>query len=254
MFVAKISASGDELYYSTLLGGNSWDISRSFILDAAGNTYVTGVTQSVDFPTTPGSFDRSYNANNPNYGDVFIGVINSLAEDLVYSTFMGGGGYTNEGRGVAVTQPYRVHVTGITEADSFPTTQGAFDTSRNGSSDGFVVRLDAQPYITNMIAPSKNHNLGRSSGFDHLTRLCHRSRQQCRHRRRHDPHLPGWSLRHRHDHRRRSSGLNRTDVAAEYGERFGPSGWELGWDTSSVTPGPHWLYLYAHRTTDNACC
>ena len=46
-------------------------------------------------------------------------------------------------------------------------------------------------------------------------------------------------------------GLPRPDVAARYGERFGPSGWELVWNTIGVTQGVHRLYLYAHRTTDN---
>ncbi len=46
-------------------------------------------------------------------------------------------------------------------------------------------------------------------------------------------------------------GLDRPDVAAQYGARFGPSGWELPWDTSAIAPGVHTLTLYAHRTLDN---
>jgi hypothetical protein len=47
-------------------------------------------------------------------------------------------------------------------------------------------------------------------------------------------------------------GLDRPDIAAQYGARFGPSGWELAWNTTGLAPGVHRLYLYAHRTTDNA--
>ena len=47
-------------------------------------------------------------------------------------------------------------------------------------------------------------------------------------------------------------GLDRPDVAAQYGARFGPSGWELVWDTAGIAPGVHRLYLYAHRTTNSA--
>jgi hypothetical protein len=47
-------------------------------------------------------------------------------------------------------------------------------------------------------------------------------------------------------------GLDRPDIAARYGARYGPSGWELVWDASGATPGVHSLYLYAHRTTDDA--
>ena len=46
-------------------------------------------------------------------------------------------------------------------------------------------------------------------------------------------------------------GLARPDVAAQYGARFGPSGWELAWNTSAIAPGVHTLTLYAHRTLDN---
>ena len=46
-------------------------------------------------------------------------------------------------------------------------------------------------------------------------------------------------------------GLARPDVAAQYGIRFGPSGWELAWNTSAIAPGVHTLTLYAHRTLDN---
>lgn len=47
-------------------------------------------------------------------------------------------------------------------------------------------------------------------------------------------------------------GINRPDIAAQYGARFGPSGWELAWNTAGLAPGAHQLYLYVHRTTDNA--
>ena len=47
-------------------------------------------------------------------------------------------------------------------------------------------------------------------------------------------------------------GLDRPDVAALYGNRFRYSGWELVWHASGLAPGVHRLYLYAHRTTDNA--
>lgn len=47
-------------------------------------------------------------------------------------------------------------------------------------------------------------------------------------------------------------GVSRPDIAALYGARFGLSGWELSWDTAGVASGVHQLYLYAHRTTNNA--
>lgn len=46
-------------------------------------------------------------------------------------------------------------------------------------------------------------------------------------------------------------GVSRPAIAALYGARFGPSGWELIWDASGLAPGVHQLYLYAHRTTND---
>jgi hypothetical protein len=57
-FVAKLNAAGSALVYATYLGGSDQDEGRGIAVDAAGHAYVTGVTFSRDFPTTPGPFRR----------------------------------------------------------------------------------------------------------------------------------------------------------------------------------------------------
>ena len=70
-FVMRLNASGSGQEYSTFLGGTSSEclFYCAFTVDGEGRTYVTGQTSSVDFPTTSGSFDTSYNGG---YGDAFF--------------------------------------------------------------------------------------------------------------------------------------------------------------------------------------
>ena len=74
-------------------------VPASWWMDAAGNAYVVGVTQSPNFPTTSGAFDRTGAAGNNL--DVFVTKINSTGTALVYSTFVGGTNF-DWGRGIAI--------------------------------------------------------------------------------------------------------------------------------------------------------
>jgi hypothetical protein len=130
------------LVYSTYLGGSGLDRGFGVAVDSAGNTYVTGRTNSDPFPTTPLAFDTSYGGGDPSFADAFVTKLNSAGSGLVYSTYMGGGGF-DLGEGVAVDAVGSAYVTGQTSG-GFPTTPGAFDTSFNGgSSDAFVAKLNA---------------------------------------------------------------------------------------------------------------
>ena len=86
------------LEYSTFLGGASHEIGAGIAVDAAGNAYVTGFTQSPDFPTTAGAFDRTGAAGNNL--DAFVTKLNPTGTALVYSTFLGGTNF-EWGRGIA---------------------------------------------------------------------------------------------------------------------------------------------------------
>ena len=59
--MTKLNAAGSALVYSTYLGGSADDIGSGIAVDGAGSAYVTGDTDSTDFPTTAGAFDTSYN-------------------------------------------------------------------------------------------------------------------------------------------------------------------------------------------------
>ena len=130
----------DDLLYSTFLGGSLRD-SREFIsiaVDGAGSAYVTGYTDSADFPTTPGAFDTSLDG----LSDAFVVKINTGGTGLVYATFLGGSDF-DWGHAIAVDEAGSAYVTGGADSADFPTTAGAFDTSHNGDFDAFVAKVNA---------------------------------------------------------------------------------------------------------------
>src|SRR5439155_1546373 len=120
-FVTKLNPLGTGLLYSTYLGGSGADEGLGIAVDGAGNAYVTGETDSTDFPTTAGAFDTSANGGF----DAFVTKLNPLGTSLLYSTYLGGSG-SDCGSGIAVDGAGNAYVTGSTGSANFPTTPGAF--------------------------------------------------------------------------------------------------------------------------------
>jgi len=140
----------DPLLASTFLGGYDWDEGHSIAIDGGGDVYVTGYTESLNFPTTTGAYDTSHNGGY--YGDdVFVSKFNSGLTSLLASTFLGGtGGYGEVGNSIAIDGGGNVYVTGYTGSSNFPTTTGAYDTSYNGYSDVFVSKFNSG--LTSLLA------------------------------------------------------------------------------------------------------
>ena len=135
-FVTKLDAAG-HLVYSTYLGGGGPDAGHAIAVDALGNVFVTGETQSADFPVTTGAFDGSNNGAT----DVFVTKLSPSGSVPVYSTLLGGTG-SEVGRGLALDGFGNAYVTGETDSSDFPVTLGAFRTALAGASDAFVTKLD----------------------------------------------------------------------------------------------------------------
>jgi hypothetical protein len=139
-FVTKLNPTGTALVYSTYLGGTGGDGGDGIAVDAAGNAYVTGSTQSANFPTTAGAY-QSVGAT----GVTFVTKLNPTGTALVYSTYLGGTG-GDYGDGIAVDAAGNAYVTGYTASTNFPTTPGAFQMSYGGGSggsyDAFVTKLN----------------------------------------------------------------------------------------------------------------
>jgi len=129
----------DDLLYSTFLGGSDYDSGSAITLDGSGSLYVTGSTQSSDFPTTAGAFNISHNGGY----DAFVVKMNTLGTALACATFLGGSG-DDGGSAIAVDGAGNAYITSSTTSSDFPTTAGAFDTNYNGGDhDAFVVKLTA---------------------------------------------------------------------------------------------------------------
>jgi hypothetical protein len=135
--IPNLQLSASDLLYSTFLGGSDYDEGSGIAVDGAGSAYVTGDTDSSNFPTTAGAFDASYNGS----GDAFVVKVNAGGTGLAYATFLGGSG-SDEGYAIAVDGAGSAYVTGYTSSSDFPTTAGAFDTSLDGYFDTFVVKLN----------------------------------------------------------------------------------------------------------------
>ena len=137
IFVTKLNAAGSALAYSTFIGGTQVDNGERVAVDAGGNAYVMGFSSSLDFPTTPGAFDRT---NNGGF-DVTLTKVNQSGSGLVYSTYLGGQG-SDTGGGLVVNDAGEAYVSGGTGSLDFPTTAGALHTPPDGS-DNFVTKFNA---------------------------------------------------------------------------------------------------------------
>lgn len=120
-FIAKLNSSGTALLYSTYLGGAGDDGANGIAVDAAGNAYVTGLTRSSDFASTPNAFQ----AKAVTGGAAFITKLSAMGNALVYSTYLGGSMLetfltANVGTSIAVDGGGNAYVTGYTFSGSFP--------------------------------------------------------------------------------------------------------------------------------------
>ena len=96
VFVAKLNAAGSALVYSTYLGGNSTDIGNDIAIDGSGNAYLTGNTNSTNFPTA-----SPFQAAKGGGTDAFVTKLNAAGSALVYSTYLVANG-TDMGNDIAI--------------------------------------------------------------------------------------------------------------------------------------------------------
>ena len=152
-FVAKFDNTCSNLIYMTYLGGSGNDAAMAIAVDPAGNAYVTGVTDSTNFPTTPNALQTT-NTGIPGgiFGlrpfDAFVSKLNPSGSALVYSTHVGGD-TDDEGIAIAVDSAGCAYITGFTDSTNFPTTVNALQTNLAGATDAFVCKLG--PAGTNFV-------------------------------------------------------------------------------------------------------
>ena len=138
--MTKLNPTGSGLVYSTYLGGSDTEYGNSIAVDALPNpnAYVTGLTASTNFPTTPGAFQPTFGGAD----EAFVTKLNPTGTALVYSTYLGGNG-SDSGNSItvdALPNP-NAYVTGFTGSTNFPTTPEAFQTTLGGCCDAFVAKI-----------------------------------------------------------------------------------------------------------------
>jgi hypothetical protein len=127
----------DPLIYSTYLGGKNNDVGLGITVDSAGNAYITGYTESTDFPT----MNPSQSANGGGW-DAFVTKINAAGSALVYSTYLGGTN-ADKGCGIVVDSAGNAYVTGFTWSTNFPTKNPLQPTFGGGNYDAFVAKINS---------------------------------------------------------------------------------------------------------------
>ncbi|MBN1667314.1 MAG: SBBP repeat-containing protein [Anaerolineales bacterium] len=142
VFVAKLNSSGTGLEYCGYIGGSGLDIGYSVAVDATGNAYVTGLTESSEttFPVKDGP-DLTYNGSR----DAFVAKVEADGTGLIFASYIGGSN-SEMGWDVEVDTIGNIFVVGNTYSteSSFPVAVGP-DLTHNGSSDVYVVKFSPPP-------------------------------------------------------------------------------------------------------------
>jgi hypothetical protein len=160
VFVRKLAADGSQQIYQGFFGAaergfDKGSSGQAIAVDAAGNAYITGRTNSIVFPVVDPLQAACSDSDEIDCtgDDAFVAKLNPAGTDLLYSTYLGGssagsqiGGGGDEGQDIAVDQLGNIYVAGQTFASDFPV-KNAAQPNKSGAdnfSDAFVVKLTAQ--------------------------------------------------------------------------------------------------------------
>ncbi len=162
VFVTKLNPTGTQLVYSTFVGGTTDDFGQAIALDGAGDAYVTGYTDSKDYPVAGNAYQPTNLAWANEATAAFVTEVNPTGSALVYSTFLSGSGIppqacgsgcTESGSGdagnaIAVDGLGDAYVTGDAISSNFPTTSGAYQTVNNSAGNRTPIGVNA--FITKL--------------------------------------------------------------------------------------------------------
>jgi hypothetical protein len=142
VFVAKLNAAGTQLIYADYIGGNNADGAAALVLDSANDVYVTGSTQSSNFPVI-----NAFQSTQPGPNSGFLTQVSADGSNLVYSTYLGGNTF-DQPTGIAIDSANEVYVAGYTMSTNFPVEnayQSAALANANGmfGTYGFLTKFSA---------------------------------------------------------------------------------------------------------------
>jgi hypothetical protein len=146
VFVTKVHASGSAMVYSTYLGGRGSEQGAAIAVDSSGHAFVTGITNSSDFPISPIPSAGAGGAR----ANAFVTKLSPEGSTLVYSTLLGG----NEddlGLGIAIDSGGSAYVTGQTSSSDFPAGNGGQPPLGNYHSGGDAFITKVNPAGTSLV-------------------------------------------------------------------------------------------------------
>jgi uncharacterized protein (TIGR03437 family) len=137
-FVRKLTATGAPVY-STTIGGSANDAGLAIAVDAQGDAYIAGDTESSDFPVTPGAAQTKFGGlvsafGVGSFGDGFVAKLNATGSTFLFATYWGGSA-PDVAYAIAVDSTGNAYVAGGTSSSNFPVTAGAFQTTYAGPPD-----------------------------------------------------------------------------------------------------------------------
>ncbi|MBK3331694.1 hypothetical protein GWK41_01275 [Persephonella atlantica] len=126
IFVTKFKPDLSTFLASTYIGGNSYEEAYSVVLDSSGNIFITGKSNSDNYPTTSGAYSPTKNSQY----DIVLTKLNSDLSDILASTFIGGSG-NEEGHALVVDGSDNIYVAGFSDSTDYITTDGVYDSTSN---------------------------------------------------------------------------------------------------------------------------
>jgi hypothetical protein len=144
-FITKLAVDGSSLVYSTFLGGSDYDYAYSIAVDTLGHAFVTGDTNSSDFPVTPGAFQTT---KGPAINQPFISKLSPSGNSLIGSTYFGGSS-ASAVRDITTDLQGHAYIIGNTSASDFPITPNVIPSTWTGNGAAFISILSAD--LTNLI-------------------------------------------------------------------------------------------------------
>jgi hypothetical protein len=136
-FISKLDSAGSALEYSTYHGGSSSDVGYGIAVNSS-EAYVTGMTDSNDFPTAGTPAQDTLGGGQ----DAFVSKVNAGGTALTYSTYLGGR-FDDYGQSIAVDSSGSAYVTGRTVSTNFPTEGSPYQSARAGGNDAFVTKVNS---------------------------------------------------------------------------------------------------------------
>jgi len=134
IFISKFNNDLSELYASTFFGGNSLDEALSLDISEKGEIFITGYTESLDFPTTPGVFNRNWSGGDR---DAYVAIFNNSLDKLIACTLLGGSAW-DVGKDLAFDGHGNVYIIGVTRSSDFPKANKLQAQQLKGQFDSFI--------------------------------------------------------------------------------------------------------------------